>query len=49
MTRWLALGILLVAVWNAAGAALEWKSMRWSVALYWCWVAAYWMLRAAEG
>ena len=36
--------IFLVAVYNATAAAMGWR-MRWSVALYWMCVAAYWMMR----
>ena len=37
--------ILLTSVYNAAAAAMGWK-LRWTVALYWCWVAAYWLMKA---
>ena len=44
----LVLVIFLIAVYNGVAAAMKWP-MRWTIALYWLWVAAYWMMRTMEG
>lgn len=43
---WLIFAIFIVAVYNATAATMGWK-LKWSVALYWCCVAIYWMMKAA--
>ena len=45
---WLILAIFLVAVYNAVATIMTWP-MRWTIALYWVLVAAYWMMRTMEG
>ena len=39
------LALILIAAYNATAATMKWK-MRWSVAVYWCLVAVYWMMKA---
>ena len=44
---WLVLSIFLVAIYNATAATMKWK-LKWSIALYWAMVAAYWLIKASE-
>ena len=44
----LIIALLIFAAANAAGAALEWKALRWTVAGYWFLVGVYWLMKSVE-
>ena len=45
---YLILALILIASYNATAAAMGWKGLRWSIVLYWVFVAAVWWCKAAE-
>ena len=45
---WLILTMILIAAYNATAAAMEWRSQRWFVPVYWLLVGVYWMIKATD-